>query len=206
MASAATPTPVVSARERGIEMVSGVGPTRAKVFRNLGVTRVGDLLEYFPRDYQLETSELSIRQLTEGPVQTVRGTVCAVDYIPKRPRPRFEATLDDGTAKLSLTWFNGSYLRGRIHPGMTIRVQGKVGYFRQFPQMVNPHYEVVDDSVERITDSKFRAIYPASMKLPTEFIERVVAENLPSLLPDVHEWFDPALLARRGLPNRRGCV
>lgn len=90
MPSPAPPTSVVSTRERGIETVSGIGPTRAKVFRNLGVKTLGDLLEYFPRDYQLETSELSIRQLTEGPVQTVRGTVCAVDYIPKRPRPRFE--------------------------------------------------------------------------------------------------------------------
>src|SRR5579859_796689 len=155
MPSAATPTPVVSARERGIEMVAGVGPTRAKVFRNLGVKAIGDLLEYFPRDYQLETSELSIKQLIEGPIQTVRGTVCAVDYIPRRPRPRFEATLDDGTAKLSIIWFNGAYLRSRVHPGMTIRVQGKMKYFRQFPQMVNPHYEVVDDSVERITQSRF---------------------------------------------------
>jgi ATP-dependent DNA helicase RecG len=203
MPSGATPTSVVSDRERGIDTVSGIGPTRAKVFRNLGVNTLGDLLEYFPRDYQLETSELSIKQLTEGPIQTVRGTVCAVDYIPRRPRPRFEATLDDGTAKLSLTWFNGAYLRSRIHPGMSIRVQGKVGYFRQFPQMVNPHYEVVDESVERITESKFRAIYPASMKLPSEFIERVVADHLPVLLQDVHEWFEPALLARRGLLGRR---
>src|SRR5690349_5913385 len=126
MPPAATPTPVVSPRERGIDTAPGVGPTRAKVFKNLGVQTIGDLLEYFPRDYQLETSELSIRQLTEGPIQTVRGTVCAVDYIPKRPRPRFEATLDDGTAKLSITWFGGAYLRSRIHPGMNIRVQGKV--------------------------------------------------------------------------------
>ena len=71
--------------------------TRAKAFKHLGVETLGDLLEYFPRDYQYESSELSIDQLTEGPIQTVRGTVCAVDYIPSRPRPRFEATIEDGT-------------------------------------------------------------------------------------------------------------
>src|SRR6266403_101102 len=122
--------PALPARDRLIDSLPGIGPTRAKAFKHLGIQIVGDLLEYFPRDYQLETSERSIDQLTEGPIQTARGTVCAVDYIPKRPRPRFEATLDDGAGKLSLTWFNGAYLRGRIHPGMTIRVQGKVGFFR----------------------------------------------------------------------------
>jgi RecG-like helicase len=58
-------------------------------------------------------------------IQTVRGTVVACDYIAMRGRPRFEATLDDGTGKLALTWFNGSWLRQRIHPGMMIRVRGK---------------------------------------------------------------------------------
>jgi ATP-dependent DNA helicase RecG len=203
MPQAAHPTPAVPTRERAIDTVVGVGPTRAKAFKHLGVQTLGDLLEYFPRDYQLETSELSIDQLTEGPIQTVRGTVCAVDYIPRRPRPRFEATLDDGIAKLSLTWFNGAYLRSRIHPGMNIRVQGKVKYFRQFPQMINPHYEVVDEAVERITESKFRAIYPATMKLPSEAIERSVADHLSSLLLEVHEWFDQPLISRRGLLARR---
>jgi ATP-dependent DNA helicase RecG len=203
MPPTATTTPAPPARERPIETLAGIGPTRAKAFKHLGVHKLGDLLEYFPRDYQYESSELSISQLTSGPMQTVRGTVVAVDYIPKRPRPRFEATLDDGTAKLAITWFHGAWLRTRIHPGMTIRVQGKVELFRNFPRMANPHYEVVDDSIPRISESKFRAIYPATLKLPSEAIERVVRENLNALLPDVHEWFDATFLKRRGLLGRR---
>ena len=200
-ATASTQRP--AARECLVETLSGVGPTRAKVFKALGVKTLGDLLEYFPRTYQYESSELSIDQLTDGPIQTARGTVCAVDYIPSRPRPRFEATLDDGTRKLSLTFFHGAYLRSRIHPGMNIRVQGKVTFFRQYPTMVNPRWEVVDAATERITESKFRPIYPASLKLPSEAIERIIRDNLGQILPEVHEWFDIPLLQRRGLMGRR---
>ena len=203
MTQAATAPPAPSASQRPVESLSGVGPARARALKALGVNVVGDLLEYFPRDYQYESSELSIGQLTEGPIQTVRGTVCAVDYIPSRPRPRFEATLDDGTAKLSITWFHGGYLRSRIHPGMTIRVQGRVGFFRRYPKMVNPRWEVVDVATAPISESRFRAIYPATLKLPSESIERIVRENLPGLLPEVHEWFDESLLRKRGLPGRR---
>jgi ATP-dependent DNA helicase RecG len=193
----------VPAIQRPIDTLAGVGSTRAKAFKHLKVQTLGDLLEYFPRDYQLETSELTIDQLTEGPIQTVRGTVCAVDYIPSRPRPRFEATLDDGTGRLSLVWFNAAYLRGKIHPGMNIRLQGKVKFFRQFPQMTQARWDVVDSSTPTITESKFRAIYPATLKLPSEAIERIVGENIDSVLPEVHEWFDCPLLARRGLMGRR---
>ena len=198
-----TATLTAPSSQRSIELLAGVGPTRAKALRALRVTTLGDLLEYFPRDYQYESAELSIAQLTEGPIQTARGTVCAVDYIPSRPRPRFEATIDDGSAKLSITWFYGGYLRSRIHPGMAIRVQGKVTFFRQYPRMVNPRWEVVDATTEPITQSKFRAIYPATLRLPSETIERIARENLPTVLPEVEEWFEESLLHKRGLPGRR---
>src|SRR5689334_11360849 len=94
--------------QSSIGALSGVGAQRAKHFRTLGVERLGELLEYFPRDYQQELAENSIANLTAGPIQSARGEVVAVDYI-SHPRPRFEATLDDGSGKLALSWFNGAY-------------------------------------------------------------------------------------------------
>ena len=58
---------------RPIDELGGVGPTRAKVFKSLGVNTLGDLLEYFPRDYQFESAELTIGQLAAETVQTVRS-------------------------------------------------------------------------------------------------------------------------------------
>ena len=34
-----------------VQYLKGVGPARAEVFAKLGVHTVGDLLEYFPRDW-----------------------------------------------------------------------------------------------------------------------------------------------------------
>ena len=195
--------PSASAPQRRIDSLPGLGGSRVKAFKQLGLETLGDLLEYFPRDYQHESSELSINQLTDGPFQTVRGTVCAVDYISSRPRPRFEATLEDATGKVSVVWFNGAFLRSKIHPGMLLRIRGKVKFFRQFPQMTNPRWELVDAETAPIADAKFRAIYPATLRLSSETIERVIADNLDATLPDVGEWFDERLLARRGLMNRR---
>jgi ATP-dependent DNA helicase RecG len=193
----------LSSLSRLVETIEGVGPTRAKHFRALGVSTLGDLLEYFPRDYQYESSERSISQLVADEIQTARGEVIAVNYIPSRPRPRFEATLDDGTEKLALVWFHGAYLRTRIHPGMNIRVQGQVKFFRNLPQMAQARWEVVDAGTARIEESKFRPIYPASMRLPSETIARIIDENLDKALTQVEEWFDPALLEKRNLLARR---
>ncbi|MGH7214864.1 MAG: hypothetical protein ACREIT_08880, partial [Tepidisphaeraceae bacterium] len=158
-----------------VESLAGVGSSRARELRKLGVETLGDLLEYFPRDYQYESSEKSIHELVPDQIQNVRGEVVAVNYIPTRPRPRFEATLDDQSgAKLSLVWFHGAFLRTRIHPGMHVRVKGAVRFFRGIAQMTQAKWEVVDADTARIEDATFRAIYPASMRLPSEVIARIM--------------------------------
>jgi ATP-dependent DNA helicase RecG len=78
-----------------------------------------------------------------------------------------------------------------------------VGHFRGLPQMVQAHWEVVDETTARVEDSKFRAIYPASQRLPTDVIERVIADNLDVALTEVSEWFGPKLIEDRGLMDRR---
>jgi ATP-dependent DNA helicase RecG len=186
-----------------VESLSGVGPVRAKHLHDLGVNTLGELLEYFPRTYQFESEELAINRLDGGTIQTARGKVIAVDYIPVRPRPRFEATLDDGTGILACVWFNGSYLRKEIHPGITIRVKGKVGMFRNIPQMTNPKWGAIDENAEAVTDAQFRPIYPASSKLPSEVIQRTVEASLEAAVANIEEWFPDPLLRSRGLMGRR---
>lgn len=189
---------------RSVETFDGVGPTRAKALRELGIHTLGDLLEYFPRDYQLESSELPIRDLNgSDAIQSTRGTVVAVNYVPARPRPRFEATIEDDTGKCGLVWFHGAYLRTRIHPGIHIRVKGKVRMYRNLPQMQNPKWELVSDDTERIGESKFRAIYPASSRVPTDLIARLVEQNIEPALDTIEEWFEADLLGRHHLLGRR---
>lgn len=195
-------TPTASTLHQSIDTIEGVGPTRAKAFRELGVDTVGDLLEYFPRDYQFETSERSISDLSSEQIQIARGEVVAVDYV-TGGRPRFEATLDDGTGKLALVWFNGAYLRRRIHPGMNLLVKGPVRFFHNIPQMTHAEWKVVDDSVETVEESKLRPIYPASSRLTSKAIEAVVETILPGAIRSIDEWFTPEILTRRKLLSRR---
>jgi ATP-dependent DNA helicase RecG len=187
---------------RPIESLAGVGTSRAKEFRRLGVATLGDLLEFFPRDYQSESSERRIHDLVGEQIQTARGEVVAVDYLSGRSRPRFEATIEDGTGKLGLMWFNSAFLRRDIHPGKFIRVQGMVRLFHGIPQMIQPRWETIEPTAERVEQEKFRAIYPASVKLKSETIADVVEKNLDAALEGVEEWFDPKLLKRRGLIGR----
>jgi ATP-dependent DNA helicase RecG len=128
--------------------------------------------------------------------------VVAVDYIPSRPRPRFEATLDDGTGRLSLNWFHGAYLRTRIYPGQQLRVRGKVGFFKNIPRITQPKWEIIDESTEKIAEAKFRPIYPATLRLPSDVIARTIDDQLDEVCKQIPEWFEPDLIEKRGLFSR----
>ncbi len=57
-----------------IESLAGVGEKRAAEFRRLGIATLGDLLEYFPREYQEESEERDISRLGGTQIQTARGS------------------------------------------------------------------------------------------------------------------------------------
>src|SRR5688572_16903465 len=156
--------------EQRIETLEGVGKSKAAEFAARGVATLGDLLEYFPRTYQQERSERPIKELVSEQIQIARGEVVAADYIATRPRPRFEATLDDGTGKLALVWFNSSFLRKTIYPGKLLRVSGRVRFFRGIPQMAQPKWQEVEADAEPVGEDVFRAVYPASAKLSSSAI------------------------------------
>jgi ATP-dependent DNA helicase RecG len=186
-----------------------VGETRLRQLQALGLSSLWDLLHYFPRDYQYRSAETTIDQLQPNTIATARGEVVAVDYIPG-PRPRFEMTLQDSTGKLAVTFFNGAYLRTRIHPGMKLKVMGKLRVFRNLPQMQNPKWAVLDtEELEEGTDGakrekdRFLPVYPASGRLTTDVLAKLVESALPLAVPAIPETLPEGLLGRRELLPRR---
>ena len=84
-------------------------------------------------------------------------------------------------------------------------MQGKVKFFRNLPQMVNAKCRMVDDATVRVAESNFRPIYPASVRLPREFIGSIVEEHLDGCVPSVGEWFRRNCSGTRAsAPARRG--
>ena len=202
MDQTAIPSSLPEGLDAPISTLKGVGKTRTKQLAELGVSTVGELLEYFPRTYQTERSERPVDQLVAKQVQYARGEVIAVNYAPF-PRKRFEATIEDPSGRLSLTWFNGAYMRDKVHPGLIIRVHGKVTLFRNIPQMVQPHWEIISADAPLVGQDLERAIYPATSQLSSPAIWKIMDTNLPAALPQVREWFTPEVLEGRGLMPRQ---
>ncbi len=192
----------------GIQYVKGVGPRRGARFGKLGIVTVGDMLRHLPHRYEVERSGLPIGELVAEQIVSAVGEVGAVRVVGRGRKARFEATVSDGTGTLSLTWFNGGYLVGRLHPGMMIEVQGKTKRYAGYLQIVNAKWEVVKEEEDEgesgggeLVD-RLRPIYGATEDLGSEVIDRVVQFVIDAgVLDEVEDHLPDEYRQKRELPE-----
>jgi ATP-dependent DNA helicase RecG len=93
--------------------LSGVlGDKTAKAFKDLfGYTTVGELLHHFPRRYLVRGELSDIAALQEGDEATILAKVYSASSrrFQARKGTMLEVVVTDGTAKLSLTFFNQAW-------------------------------------------------------------------------------------------------
>ncbi len=184
--------------------VRAIRPMWADALARLGVSTVADLLKHLPMRYERLEAEAPIRDLAAGSIITARGEVSATRIRPIGRRPRFEAVLLDHTGRLDLVWFNQTYLKDKLFPGMHIRVQGQAKKFGPrggWLQLVNPKWEVLDDDAEPASaQARVRPVYPASEHINSARIEQVVQQVLDAALPQIEEHFSDQFRRAKELP------
>jgi len=186
-----------------VQYVKGVGPARADVFAQLGVHTVGDLLEYFPRDWMFAPRVVKISQMKPNQTAAVIGQVESTDYQSYRRQPLFEAMISDDTGLCRIVWFHGGYLQKQLQPGQVIMASGKAALYRHQLQMTNPKFIVLDE--EHLPSNEYFSggVYPASARLGSRQIKRIIRPVLDNLGELVYEFYDKDFLKKANLIARK---
>jgi ATP-dependent DNA helicase RecG len=177
------------------EKLALLGEKTARAFsKQLGISYVGQLLQHYPRRY-LKRGELSkVADLPVGEVATVVGEIVAVSarYTKGRGGHILEATISDGTSKMSLAFFGQAWRKEELVKGKRGLFSGKVGIFSGKLQLTHPDYELFEDIDEK--DALAWAelpipVYPATAALPSWRIHKAINQVLPiakikEVLPD----------------------
>jgi len=186
-----------------VQFLKGVGPARAKIFAQLGVETVGDLLEYFPRDWDFVPESTKIGQMQPNEIVTILGLIESVDYQSYRRQPLFEAMTSDDTGVCRIVWFHGGYLRSQLKPGQIIMASGKVTLYKHQLQLTNPKFFVLDEEHPRPAEYFSGGIYHACKGLSSRQIKRIIAPLLGHLDNLVSEFYEKEFLKTKDLISRR---
>jgi ATP-dependent DNA helicase RecG len=180
------------------KLVGVLGDRTAKVLKDLyGYKTVGDLLHHYPRRYLVRGELSNISELNEGDEVTILAEVFSATSrrLHARKGNILEVIVTDGSAKLSLTFFNQAWREKDLKVGKQGLFAGKVGVFNGKRQLAHPDYELIADGndVDAAVESfagKYLPMYPASAKMPSwkiaQCIELAIAalDEVPDPLPD----------------------
>lgn len=189
-----------------IQFVKGVGPARADILAQLGVRTVNDLLEYYPRDHVFAPVPEKIREIQPNQTVTIMGTIESTDYQGFRRVPMFEAYIADDTGRCRIVWFRGGYLQKQLHPGMKIAATGKVTHYKHQLQLTSPKFLVIDDDSPNPSETLGGGVYPATAKLSSQQIKRIVRSLLDQIEILVQDYFPTNFLKQQELIPRANAV
>lgn len=190
------------------KLVDVVGDRTAKVLDTVfGYRTVSDLLHHYPRRYLVRGELSDIAELKEGDEVTVLAEVFSSSSrrLYGRKGSMLEVIVTDGSAKMSLTFFNQAWREKELRVGRQGLFAGKVGVFNSKRQLSHPDYEMVPDGSDvdsAVADfaGKFLPVYPASSKLPSWKIAQCVKLAIDSL-DEVPDFIPPHILEKFKYPS-----
>ena len=188
-----------------MEVLSGVGRSKAEALASVEVESVLDLLTYYPRRYIDRTNQAAILELEDGVEAMVMARVESV-FSKKLPGSRSLVTVavSDHTGRLRLVFFNQPWRDRQLSQGQEVVVFGKLERYRGQHQMTNPIVDLVGDETGRIVP-----VYPQSGKagLQTREIRRWVDESLRRSEPrGISDPVPESLRTRHGLIGRHQAI
>lgn len=189
-----------------VSAIPGVRPEQAEKLLRLGIPNVGHLVAHLPHRHEWVRAESGIADLAADSLVSVRGEITATRMSGFGRKARFQAVLMDETGRLDLVWFNQPYLKGKIHPGMRLLVQGKVQRYGPGLQMTNAKFEELDpeqSEPDAAGDDELRPVYPVTEGVTTEQARAIVGRVLDCALPMIEDHLPDELRKARSVPELR---
>ena len=161
-----------------ITMLRGIGPAKAKLFEQLNIFTLEDLICHFPRGYEDRTQLITIDRLQTDVPACFRAMVMNT---PRTTHVRkgldlTKVQVADHTARLNLTFFNNKYAAEQLQYGQEYIFYGAVsGDFIGY-NITNPVFETLDS--QPMTTRRVLPVYPLTAGLNNGAILRAVRQAL----------------------------
>ncbi len=188
--------------EADVRFLRHVGPRRAEVLAQLGISTVHDLLRHYPLRYDDRRNCPPIASLAHRQSATVQVRVTGPGHL-KRPAGRVvaEVPATDGTTAVTLTWFNQAYRADQYATDTRLLVTGQCMIRKGEHSLIVAEVEVLDPDAdaERLSIGRLTPVYPLSAGLSQALLRRLISQALETCDPLPPSPLPEDLTAGRGL-------
>jgi len=181
-----------------VTYVKGVGPVLAKVFNKMGIFKVKDLIEYYPRKYVDYKSQNKIRELKIGQDVTIYGLIDRViHYTSPKKLTVLTVYIKDSTGQIPVTFFMKTnnrriieHYKANYPVGSTVMALGKVKFDEYSSRIVLDRAQIqvlgkgaeVEESKDRIVP-----IYTLNEELSSKTLTSAIRNALEKYKDKIYE-------------------
>ncbi|BCN30471.1 ATP-dependent DNA helicase RecG [Anaeromicropila herbilytica] len=177
-----------------ITVLKGIGDKTSLNFMKLGINSVGEMLEHYPRGYDVYEDVTDIKDVMEGKTVTIEATVLkSVEITKVRNLQIINCTVKDATGSIQLKWFNMPFLRNTLKIGYRFIFRGKV--VRKNNQYVIEQPQILSKEEYLKKLNILQPIYPLTGGLTNNMIQKMVKQILGGL--DLSEDYLPEKIRKQ---------
>jgi len=196
-----------------IQYLPGVGPKRKELLqKELGISSISDLLEYYPYKYVDRSRIYRIDELrSDMPFVQVKGRILSFEEFGTGPRKkRLVAHLSDGTGVVDLVWFSGiRYATEQYKENVEYVVFGKPTVYGGRYQFAHPDIDKAADL--QLSEMGMQPYYSTTEKmkkagLTSRSIEKITKSTLERMAQPLAETLPPFIANRLRLVARDTAV
>lgn len=171
-----------------IDTLKGIGPQKKMRYERLGLTRVEDLLTFYPRRYELPKPFKRLVDCINGEEVRLRVEVISVKSVKGAGygKERLHVVASDETGAVELIFFNARFMGALFSEGASVCVEGLLKIEGIKRTMLHPELIRGEDADQ----DRVRPVYALTEGLTQADLRRSVTEALKSSplqedLPDV---------------------
>lgn len=169
--------------------LNGIGEKTEKLFHKLNIETIGELLRYYPRNYEIYEAPMPIGNIEEGKVVTVTGTIYG--KVQQNNAKNLHITsihVKDMTGVIKATWFRMPFLKNTLGRGGVITLRGHVVERRGQLCLEQPEIFFPSATYEEKVNT-MQPIYPLTSGLTNHVIMKAMKQAIDFL--DLEKEFLP---------------
>ena len=201
-----------------VSSISGIGPQLTKALAKVNVFTVGDLLQYYPRDYEDRTRKVTFREQASnyGKVHTV-AQVVAHEWFGYGKMKTLKIIVNDGSGTAELICFNRAFLEKSLLPGTIITVTGK--FEVKYGKLQSTAFEIVKHTEDTSAatggidlsqippkESGIIPVYPLTEGLTQKALSKALGQALQQYALGIEDEIPSELISARGLMPKKDAI
>ncbi len=189
--------------EASVRELKGVGEKNALLLKSLGISNLRELVEYYPRAYDVFELPIEVKCLKEGYTTAVECLVSSrAKCIKAGSKTIVDISVSDPTGQVGLVWFNTPYVAKQLSPGSRYIFRGRV--IRKRGRLVIAQPVIYSHDQYRRKLSELQPVYRLTKGVTNNFLLKIMKEALA--LTEEKDYLPASVRSELGLMKRNDAL